>query len=36
MTLCAQKFKMRCARKSDAAVVCAKMKAMSKLIATDL
>jgi hypothetical protein len=33
MTLCAQKFKMRCAHKSDAAAVCAKLKAMSKLVA---
>jgi hypothetical protein len=31
MTLCAQKLKMRCAHKSGAAAVCAKLKAMSKL-----
>jgi hypothetical protein len=31
MTLCAQKLKMRCARKSDAATVCVKLKAMSGL-----
>jgi hypothetical protein len=33
MTLCAQKLKMRCAFKSDAAAVCAKLKTVSKLIA---
>jgi hypothetical protein len=33
MTLSAQKLKMRCAHKSDAADVCAKLKAVSKLIA---
>jgi hypothetical protein len=31
MTLCVKNLKMRCACKSDAAVVCAKLKAMSKL-----
>jgi hypothetical protein len=36
MTLSAQKLKMRCAHKSDAAAVCAKLKAMSKFIAIDL
>jgi hypothetical protein len=36
MTLRAQKLKMRCAYISDAANVCAKLKAMSKLIAIDL
>jgi hypothetical protein len=33
VTLCAQKLKIRCAHKSDAAAVCAKLKVMSKLIA---
>jgi hypothetical protein len=33
MTLCAQKLKMRCAPKTDAAAVRAKLKAVSKLIA---
>jgi hypothetical protein len=32
VTLCAQKLKMRCAHKSDAAAVCAKPKVMSKPI----
>jgi hypothetical protein len=32
MALSAQKLKMRCAHKSDAAAVRAKLKAMSKLI----
>jgi hypothetical protein len=31
-TLCAQKLKTRCAHKSDAAVVCAKLKAMFKFV----
>jgi hypothetical protein len=30
MILCAQTIRMRCAHKSDAAAVCAKLKAMSK------
>jgi hypothetical protein len=33
MTLSAQKMKMRYTHKSNAAVVCAKLKAVSKLIA---
>jgi hypothetical protein len=36
MTLCAQKLKMRWARKPDAAAGCAKLKAMLKLTAIDL
>jgi hypothetical protein len=33
MTLRVQKLKMRCAHKSDAAAVCAKLQAVSQLIA---
>jgi hypothetical protein len=33
VTLSAQKLKIRCALKSDAAAVCAKLKAMSELVA---
>jgi hypothetical protein len=36
MTLSAQMLKMRRAHKSHAAVVCAKLKVMSKLIVIDL
>jgi hypothetical protein len=36
MTLSAQKLKKRCAHKLGAAAMCAKFKAMLKLIAIDL